>query len=198
MDIKFNPKAAVRQSHQQLLDDCKEFLARDAVVTKSCPEYVFVNTYLPMFFAGGKVTEADGTVVELPVTAWLERYAGTAYNEVNVVDAHGNILFIVPPLTASAGTYQSKVHAPGQEDINNIFTDASLLMHREVDIHGQKLTAIGGKFLSDLDKTTTTTRNEYRQRWLDIYARYGLIPPPTEEIKEDDDEDSFSGAGELL
>lgn len=195
----YNPRKVIMDSHSSLLEDCKAFLNEVNKITRSVPEAVFVNTFLPMFFVGG-VANVDGEKIRLPLTAWIEHYAGSAFNEVNVLDEKGNVLFAVPPMTISAGTYQSKLMTIPGVDINTAFADASMSIQNESDPNGHKLGSLSDRFLTDLEKTTEDVRETMRRRWIEIYMRYGLIPKESINQQNDDNDDSlyYSGETELL
>ncbi len=198
-EIIFNPRHVAKNNHDTLLQECKSFMEEKAKKRNTIQEAVFVTTYLPMFFVGG-ATEDEKGAIRLPLRAWIEQYAGSAYNEVDVVDTNGEVLFTVPPLSVSVGTYQSDLNNAAElGHVNAAFADAAISVKNESDLHGAKLAGLSEKFLNDLQETTSSVREEIRARWYAIYSRYNLIPSTvTEMVAEDVEETGFSGETDLL
>lgn len=133
------------------------------------------------YFTGEASTD-DG---QNAIAKWIS-IASTPASEVSIIDAGGNELFRVPPL------FDTSIINPVRKLDQAVGFGTIVLLAME---HGRHLPSRGNNFLvGKLNKkqqeirTKSTVHNEYSQRWLEIFKRYGKLRAADQEVKKDNDE----------
>lgn len=161
-------------------------LAKTASATRpTFPERYFVGIFLP-YFAG----DEKPPYPTMDLGAWVGRVAGSPFQEVDVIDPSGKVLFTVPPmLDRSAVDLEASQHR-GQP-IAHIVRSAqqlTLMSPRQGALHLQeKLTQ---KALI-MKAPASVVRNI--EAWNKIFERYGR--PPMMAVPEDQSEAATASAG---
>ncbi len=127
------------------------------------PEYLFKSTWLPFF--AGLTDEISGK--KATISDWLD-VAGTAYNEVDIVDQDGKVLFTVPPLLRDTPLMEKR-HP------NDTMREAMAEYINYASLHPKMGKAYLEKVISSkIPRKPADVR--YIRRWNDIFVRYGLPP----------------------
>lgn len=93
---------------------------------------------------------------------WLRHVVRSPFEEVDIIDQFGNILFRVPALRESdAVSLDSRV--------NKILTSSV----RHAEVHSSRQTAMIKQVADNSVKFQLTTPDNYTERWIAILERYG-------------------------
>lgn len=125
-------------------------------------EELFVNVFLPFFKDS---PEADPRVT---MSTWYG-VAGGAFNEVNVLDRSGAVLFAVPPVMSN------KLVAPISREGGKALSSLLALSARRDKIipgTGSALLTEGLKRFDFMADNATDVMGQYKTRWNEIMARY--------------------------
>ena len=160
--------------HMEVMENIYQSVVVDSRVdyTGRLPEALFKEYFLPIFKQSpeeiAKLSPEDTKNRERLLSDWV-KVAGGHYNEVDIIDDAGNVLFSVPALLRTA------VINPKKDDrhpgFSAIIAHANLLEHqsptRSLDFQKKEFTK---KAVSIYDKSGVYKEEE--QRWLDIFNRY--------------------------
>jgi len=121
-------------------------------------ESVFVEYFLDHFKSGQNDIHSALTL------KWIE-LAGSPFNEVDIVDDNGNIIYSVPPIMARPNIDE----AVENMDFNNIMATYQLKKNN--------IAALGANYintqLNNVGKNIKAdNKNIYTERWLSIFNRY--------------------------
>jgi len=132
------------------------------------PEEVFVEYFLDFFRNGGYLTDSP------LLLKWIE-LSGSMYNEVEIIDNQGNILYVTPPLMGSPELDSSLENTNFSNIVNTYQLKANNLPVMGLNYLNTQLNGV--------DKMVTSgEQNMYTTRWLNIFNLYsgnndiGLLP----------------------
>lgn len=149
------------------------------------PEEIFVNSFLP-YFSGKKSIAEDPSIFSY----WIG-IAGSPTSEVQIIDAAGNKLYTVPPMSDSNTVDISK----GAEGTTMQEIIVNYTLYKNVTpMKGKNYldSALDVKADELVGKSDYFKRNE--QRWAEIFKRYGISPVPG---KQESDAVAQSDSDEL-
>jgi hypothetical protein len=170
-EIAAQMEAARHERLKEVASDFDQALAEYSQVPPDryqLDEYRFVNVFLP-FFAGDEK-------LPYPVTTnhWVNvaggMFRGGMYNEVDIVNDKGEVLFTVPPVADRSNhvPFQSE---RGQSSIANVVESAKNLanVHPAQSLNYLR-TELAARYASMREQGHAL---EYVRRWNAIFARYG-------------------------
>jgi len=134
-------------------------------VNAQIPELVFTQYFLTFF------KTMDTSDLSSPLNLkWIE-LAGSAYNEVDIVDGKNNILYTVPPLLARPDTDNASFD---KIDFNN--------MAKEYKLRRNRLASDANNFMKTQlhglgEQVATNDKDELTKRWQSIFLRYEKPTP---------------------
>lgn len=129
-------------------------------------EYIFVNVFLPLFHGD------EENIYNATMNTWLS-VAGSPFNEVDIIDNNGKILFTVPPVYN-----RNNVHPVDP----NIGLPSVASMVATAKQYAQMHPRQGEAYLkSELNKRAMLVENEGQHlvnlnAWNEIFKRYGRTP----------------------
>lgn len=135
------------------------------------PEEIFKERFLPTFAGEAPMVKDSAVIAE-----WIG-VAGTAMNEVDIIDSKGNVLFTVPSIFDTNVLEITKRNAG--ESIADIYKEFNL-RHNHIPIVADKYLAesLSGK-LQEITKPVADG-NPNQKRWTEILGRYGKAPSATQ------------------
>lgn len=138
------------------------------------PEIVFTNYFLNFFF---NIATGQGDVNEGLMLKWLELANGW-YNEVNVIDTQGNVLFTVPSL------YRTNIIS--HEHLKNVnFTMLGRIYKtRATRTPEEGLNVLYEEFAKLPKCLFPDENNELGLIWRSIFVRYGLLASPEDQAQQ--------------
>jgi len=130
------------------------------------PEIIFKQYFLDFFFNMNE--HPDSSTLYLK---WIE-LAGGVYNEVDVIDMNGNILFTVPTLYSRPSANESVLKNISFGNIVGTFeSKANRLYVDGINYLNRELSSIGG-LLSNTDTDSNTNK------WINVFRRYAVNTTP--------------------
>lgn len=157
------------------------------------PEHIFVGYFLPYFRQ--VIHNQEELTAELKerrekiLTDWIS-VAGTAFNEVAVIDNLGKVLFIVPGLNST------RVINPVRKDGAPSFETIANMAERLQLVSPAKSQEYQNQRLHDKVKDMSDGKHRFKeneQKWLDIFNRY----PDQQEIAKKQATKPSAGSGDL-
>lgn len=133
------------------------------------PEFVFKQYFLDFFKDYHKLSANDKDKSPL-YAKWVE-LAGSEYNEVDVIDSNGEVIFTTPGLLAKPVVDFARAR---QSRVNDIANDAKL--HNRTDI--EKTNFINSKITSIMNGMITVDNNTEAKRWSKILKRFDKEKEP--------------------
>lgn len=170
----------VRRMQESAIADqeTKAAFFHEALVVSSprpyVPEQLFVNYFLPYF--SGQIPASSAN----PFFAQWVGIAGTPMTEVDVIDHQGRILFTVPAL------FNTSFISPERNgrSYSNIMLEYELRStHIPVAATNFLANSLDGKFGDTVNQPGASP--EQTDRWLTIFARYGIAPPKGAALAKD-------------
>jgi len=148
-----NTKSYIDQTYNELVD---------TKIINTLPEWVFLEYFLDYFMNGG-ANQTDQPLYY----KWVE-LSGSVYNEVNVIDGDGTVLYTVPPLMVNPIEFIDNFENVNFEDIMANYN----LRTNRTPIDGIKYLngAIGG--MGDLIVPENNALELITARWINIFNRY--------------------------
>ena len=141
--------------------------------TGKLPEALFTEYFLPVFKQTPeeieKLTQQERAIRDQLLQDWV-KVAGGVFNEVNIIDQAGNILFTVPALKSTAVINPKKnENHPG---FSHVVATARLMEFqsptKSLEYQKKEFTKT---LLSQVEKKGVYKTDE--ERWIDIFNRYG-------------------------
>lgn len=175
----------LKDTKREKVKDQINSIYNDLIVIENAklPEDIFVEHFLDHFRYGG------GDISNPLNIKWIE-LSGSVYNEVDIIDDLGNIIYTVPPLLDRATIDEESVKL----NFSNIAATYVL--------KSNNLASVGTNYLNNkignLDKMVeSNSNNMYAARWANIFTRYVSNEPVLEQPKQvaiqaiNNDDDTF-------
>lgn len=135
-----------------------------SVKKSTIPEVVFKVYFLDFFKSGMNTPDRD-----FKYAKWIE-LSRSPYNEVDVIDNAGNVIFTVPPLYVKPSIDDSVIDINFSNISSKYILKSNRLKSDADNYLSTELTPIGDKLTSNTEDITS--------RWLEIFKRYE-VPKPT-------------------
>ena len=159
--IKDTKREQVREQINNLFDELV------VIENAKLPEDIFVEYFLEHFKYGG------GDINNPLNIKWVE-LSGSVYNEVDIIDDMGNVIYTVPPLLDRATVDEEAIKL----NFSNIAATYVL--------KSNNLPSVGVNYLNNkignLDKMVESKNtNIYSERWASVFNRYNTPKEPVQE-----------------
>jgi len=131
------------------------------------PEAVFVEYFLD--YLKNPAAQPESTLM----SKWIE-LAGGPYNEVNIIDGSGNVLYAVPGIFAAPNIDYGSLG-------NYNFSEIAANYNLKKKLTAAQATNYLGSILGGMDSSLHVNAQGIIMRWANIFSRYDTVEPATQQ-----------------